>query len=243
MTKKWNKNLFGTTVSVSNESLVTCAHMEPYNNGPIYGVNIIKPFFSKVGKCYKAEVGSPQSKSFQTFFEFDNTKESEVRTSLSNIDNGCVWQDYVWKCAEWEFNLDGYTYSWMKDWDSVSIMGTQHVQTKKGLAFNVPFARWKGFTFNKNKFYTKTMSGSIVEYSLKSDRTPIFLVATGKWHKTIDKQIYSSDPHNMDQTGASFAKGTFYSFKRHLEQFVVGSPKSQKNFTFGVFDLFQLLML
>ena len=226
MTTKQNKNLFGTTVSVSNESLVTCAHMEPYRNGPTYGVgsNSITPFSSKVGKCYRAEVGS---QSFQTYFEFDNAKEREVRTSLSKERKGCVWVDYRLgnKCDQWEFNLDGYTYSWVKDWNMVSIMGTHHVQTKKGVAFSAPFARWEGFSFDT--YYTKTMSGSIVEYSLKSDRTPIFLVATGKWHKTIDEQTYRSDPHNMDQTGTSFTKGTFYKFNKHFEQFVVGSPKAK----------------
>ena len=227
MTTKWNKNLFGLTVTASKD-LITCAHMEPYKNGPTYGADKTQkqslPFYSKVGKCYKASIGS---RSFQTLFEFDNTNEQEVRTSLSQYQE-CEAEGSYWNevCSQWEYTFRGYTFPWKHDWDAVSIMGTNHVQTNKGVVFNVPYARWEGFNFNK--YFTKKMAGSIVQYlPSRSSQNPFFLVAKGNWYKRFDtKSSYLPDPHNQDHTGTSLTKGNFFSFNRDLEHFVVGAPNA-----------------
>ena len=119
-------------------------------------------------------------------------------------------------------------------WAAVSIMGTHHIQTPKGVVFNAPYAR--------RDSVTSKMIGTIV---LKENNRNDFEVAEGKWYETkrfsegklaliINKngkrytytQEYLDDPHQMDQTGAAFAKGHFYSFNQHLEHFVVGAPKA-----------------
>ena len=121
--------------------------------------------------------------------------------------------------------LETYKYKW----NAVSIMGTSHIQTPKGVVFNAPYAR--------REATVKSMIGTIV---LKEKNKDYFEVAEGIWYGTkrfkegANLYIYGKyytheyldDPHQMDQTGAAFAKGNFYIFNQHLEHFVVGAPKA-----------------
>ena len=59
-------------------------------------------------------------------------------------------------------------------------------------------------------------------YTTKSYSEGTLVIINGKDYT----REYLEDPHSMDQTGAAFAQGNFYSFNQHLEHFVVGAPKA-----------------
>ena len=110
--------------------------------------------------------------------------------------------------------------SYKRKWDVVSIMGTHHIQTPKGVVFNAPYARVEKFMF---EVYKKRIVGTIV---LKEDNKAAE-VAEGNWYDSFrfNKREYLRDPHNMDQTGSAFAQGNFY-HNKDLFNFVVGAPNA-----------------
>ena len=162
---------------------------------------------------------------FQDMFEFETNKYK------------------CWMKNNGEQNCTAETMEPYKSkWKVVSIMGTKHIQTRKGVVFNAPYAR--------RESTTKKMVGTIV---LKEDSKNYFNVAEGSWYYTKKysegtigltitergqtkkgkkytythdyTQEYLKDPHAMDQTGSAFAQGDFYP-RKDLFNFVVGAPNA-----------------
>ena len=52
MTQKGNKNLFGMTVTALDDTVVSCAHMEPKAGGPLY------PRSNEIGKILNSVIES-----------------------------------------------------------------------------------------------------------------------------------------------------------------------------------------
>merc|ERR1712018_556618 len=104
-------------------------------------------------------------------------------------------------------------------------MGTQHVQTEKGVIFSAPWARVKHY--DSYKAIKKRITGTIV---LKKPKRNYFNLARGLWYtKFPNENQYLQDPHNMDLTSESFAQGDFFKpskngKSRKKEHFVVGAP-------------------
>ena len=167
------------------------------------------------GICYKTEVGQGQ---FDMYFELPNRKCKEGGLQKFKLPPFNCTKALKDKKICKKVNKIEKFISYCKEWKSMSLMGTKHIQTSSGVVFNAPFASGK-----KWQKSTRKNVGTIIKQIPR--KFPIFYVAEGSWLEKFDGNE-NSDPTNQEQTGASFAKGNFYSLSQDLDHFVVGAPNA-----------------
>ena len=233
MTKKTNKNFFGMTISIQDDSVVSCGHMEP-----LFGQAFkeLEGFRSNVGICYRSKVGT---QSFSKLFGFSHSDTKIVKTTPVGkflcslfIDTTKAKNSICHFIVE-SVCLGGFSFGFRcknervrkpftEDWRFISFMGTTQIQHKNGVVFNAPYAIGPRY----DEYYRRRVVSTIVS-KVTGDRK--YTVAKGNW---LDSSYAGSfnhfkrDPHFQDQTGLSIAKGTFYSWNQDLEHFAVGAPNA-----------------